>query len=143
MVGDQVEVLAGQSRRGGRRRLIDKDGNEIYRITAKLTDEFDALPLILTKIEKSWSFSKSGSEFWNKACDILIHSQVPIVKEIEPQSDLFVVYRTGWLEIACYWIGFLAKIRHEKEGEKWEDSISGDKLIFKYINTIMPLALKM
>lgn len=115
-------------------KLIDKDGNEIYRIQAKLTDEFDDLPLILARIEKVWYFAKSGSDFWSKACDILIRSQVPTVKEIEPGSELYKVYRTGWLEIACYWIAFMSKIRHEKNEEDWDNFISGDKLIFKYIH---------
>ncbi len=114
-------------------KLVDKNGNEIKSIQAKLTEEFDGLPLILARIEKAWSSTQLAAEFWDKVCNILIRSQVPIVKEILP--DIYVVCRTGWLELACFWIAFLAKVRHDDGSQpEWEFLLSGDQLIFKYID---------
>jgi hypothetical protein len=107
-------------------RLVDKDSREVHRIHIKLTDEFDALPLLLARIEKAWSFAQSAPEFWTKACDILIHSQVPNFKEVSP--GFYLVCRGAWLELACFWIAFLAKVRQEEGQEGWDDLISGDRV---------------
>jgi hypothetical protein len=107
---------------------VDKDGREVHHIQIKLTDEFDGLSLLLARIEKAWSLVQSASEFWTKTCDILIRSKVPSIKEVS--SEIYVVCRTGWLDLACFWIAFLAKVRHEKGQSGWGDLLFGDRLIF-------------
>jgi hypothetical protein len=113
-------------------RLVDKDGHEVHRIQIKLTDEFDGLSLLLARIEKAWSSARSASEFWTKVCDILVRSQVPSIKEVS--SEIYRVYRGSWLELACFWIAFLAKVRHVKGQSSWDDLLSGDQLIFRFVD---------
>ncbi len=113
-------------------RLVDKDGKEIHRIKAKLTDDFDGLPVLLARIEKTWSLARSASEFWTQVCDILIRSRVPSVEEVA--SDFYDVRRTGWLELSCFWVAFLARLRHEFDQPGWDGLLSGDQLIFRYID---------
>jgi Restriction endonuclease len=113
-------------------RLVDKDSREVHRIQVKLTDEFDSLPLLLARIEKAWSSAQSASDCWTRACNILIRSQVPSLKEVS--SEIYIVCRSGWLELACFWIAFLAKVRHEEGQAGWSDFLSADQLIFRYID---------
>lgn len=128
---DNVDVRSVDFVPDGEVRLTDKDGRHIHRIAAKLTDEFDGLPLVLARIEKAWSSSSSPSDFWNAACGILVRSEIPSFKEVIP--DVHVVTRTGWLELSCFWIGFLARLRHETGAPGWSDLVAGDRLILKYV----------
>lgn len=111
-------------------KLLDKNNIEIYSKTIKLTDDLDGLPLLLARIEKLWSLTQSSSEFWSKSCEIIFRSEVPKIEEI--RKDIFIIKRTIWIEIVCFWIAFLAKVRFESGQSEWEELISGDKLIFKY-----------
>ena len=132
MVLDSVGIRSLDFVPDGAARLVDKDGREVHRAQIKLTDEFDGLSLLLARIEKACSSSQSASEFWTKACDILVRSQVPSIKEAS--SEIYRVYRGSWLELACFWIAFLAKVRHEKGLSGWDNLLSGDQLIFRFID---------
>ncbi len=113
-------------------RLVDKDGYEIHHIQAKLTDEFDGLPFLLARIEKAWSAAQSASDFWSHTCDLLIRSKVPSLEEVSPNYP--IVCRGNWLELSCFWIAFLAKVRHEAGQPGWGELLSGDQLLSKYID---------
>jgi hypothetical protein len=113
-------------------RLVDKDGQEIRRATVKIVDEWDGLPVLLARVEKSWEVSTSFDEFWSKARDIMVRTPVPTFTEVVPGAVL--VKRTVWMEFACFWIAYLAAARREQSGgREWQDSFSGDQLIFKYV----------
>jgi hypothetical protein len=112
-------------------RLVDKDGQEIWKASVKLTDEWDGLPYLLARIEKAWEFSGSFDDFWQKARDIMFRTPVPTFEEAAP--GLFMVARSRWMEFACFWVAFLATARGESGGQDWQNSLTGDQLIFAFV----------
>jgi hypothetical protein len=112
--------------------LIDKQGNEIARTGAKLTDDFEGLPLVLARIEKMWEWAKTATEFWQTACGILVRSRVPDFDEVVPGMP--VLKRQAWMEIACQWIAFLARTRQAAGHAGWETYTDGDRLLLQYVD---------
>lgn len=113
-------------------RLTDKDGNEIYRATVKLTDEFDGLPLLLAHIEKLWSQAPSAEGFWVNLCSLMVRSQIPSFREVAP--GIHNVVRTFWLECSCVWMAFLWRLKSGSGCQGWDQPPSGQQAILKFVD---------
>lgn len=113
-------------------RLVDRDSNEIARASSKLTDDFAQLPLVLARIEKMWEHTISPAEFWQKACAMLVQSQIPTFAEIVPGVPLLT--RQAWMALACHWAGYLARVRDTAGHPGWGQYRDGDQLLLKYVD---------
>jgi hypothetical protein len=113
-------------------RLVDRHSNEIARASAKLTDDFGQLPLVLARIEKMWEHTNAPTEFWQKTCTVLVQSQIPAFLEVVPGIPLLT--RQAWMAIACHWASYLARVRDNSGQPGWDQYTDGDQLLFKYVD---------